>query len=128
MKDEGERTGGIIAKIGHTYQNSARECCRPPLWSPRTGSQRREPANVSTGRTKIFVTCRIGEPCRACVSSVLAPRRASDDQPPISCLGNEDAKKFHDLRKISSTPELKYFGPGSLLCLRRNIAGPTGHP
>src|ERR1700722_8349252 len=94
-----------------------------PHSSPRTGSQRQEPANVSAGRTNIFVPSRVDEPCRACVRSVSAPRRASDDQPPISCLGNEDAKKFHDLRKISFTPELKYFGPGSLLCLRRNIAG-----
>src|ERR1700686_1539887 len=55
-------------------------------------------------------------------------RRADDDQPPISCIGNEDAKKFHDLRKISSTPELKYFGLGSLSSLRRDIAGTTGNP
>src|SRR5580700_10587345 len=54
-------------------------------------------------------------------------RHADDDQPPISCIGIEDAKKFHDLLKISSTPELKYFGRGSLLCLRRDIAGPTAN-
>ena len=30
VKDEGEGTGGVIAKIGHAYQNSARECCRSP--------------------------------------------------------------------------------------------------
>jgi hypothetical protein len=48
---------------------------------------------------------------------VSARGRAGDDQAPISRLAKDvgDAKKFHDLRKISSTPELKYFGLGSLL-------------
>ena len=74
---------------------------------------------------KSFVTRGVDEPCRACVSSVSAPRRAGDGRPPISCIRYDvaDAKKFHDLRKISSTPELKYFRLRSLLSLRRDIAG-----
>src|SRR6202171_5046523 len=127
MKDEGEGTGGIIAKIGHAYQNSARECWRPP----QVRTQGHNAGNSQTYHPpaqKFFVTRRVDEPCRACVRSVSAPRRAGDDQPPISCIGNEDAKKFHDLRKISSTPELKYFDLGSLLSLRRDIAGTTGNP
>src|SRR5271163_2855840 len=74
---------------------------------------------------KSFVTGRMAEPCRVCVRSVSTRGRVDDDRPPISCIWNDvtDAKKFHDLRKISSTPELKYFGLGSLLSLRRDIAG-----
>src|SRR5580700_3451124 len=74
---------------------------------------------------KNFVTRGVDEPCRACVSSVSAHRRAGDSRPPISCIRNDvaDAKKFHDLQKISSTPELKYFGLGSLLSLRRDVGG-----
>src|SRR6202030_2369392 len=96
-----------------------------PHWS-----QRREPENATSAAQKSFVTPRADEPCRSCVSSVSARRRADDDRAPILCIVNDcaDAKKFHDLRTISSTPELKYFGRGWLLSLRRDIAGPTEHP
>src|ERR1700684_1311174 len=98
----------------------------PP--SPPTGSQRRNSQTYRPATQKFFVTRHVDKPCQACVRSVSVPRCASDDQPRISRFGSADAEKFHDLQKISSMPELKYFGLASLLCLHRNITGRRGHP
>jgi glycosyltransferase involved in cell wall biosynthesis len=59
------------------------------------------------------------------VSAGCCPVGRRADRSPISRIRNDlaDAKKFHDLRKISSAPELKYFGLGSLLSLRRDMGG-----
>src|SRR5580692_7607918 len=77
-------------------------------------------------RTKKFCDAWNGGTRRA-----LCPfHRADDGGSLISRILNDlaDVKKFHHLRKISSTPELKYFGLGWLLSLRRDIAGRRGTP
>ena len=74
------------------------------------------------------MTRRLDEPCPARVHFVSAHRRPAAIERRFRAFGTTltDAKKFPDCRKISSTPELKYFGLGSLLSLRRAHRRATG--